>query len=89
VFTAGTVSKGQKEMITTLECLNVVVGWVGKWFKAGTTNAQRRFGFTVSSIVSITWVYYFVKTKQFWLAANSVVAIVITIRGILNNGEEK
>ena len=67
------------------EMFNVIISWIAKWYKTGSSNKHRRIGFCITILLSILWGMYFIQTKQYWLTTNTVVGLLASIRGIINN----
>jgi hypothetical protein len=68
-------------------CLCVLMTWVSKWLISGRTNKTRKYGFILAFIVSILWVIYFSTTEQNWLIINSIVMVILSLRGLVNNND--
>ena len=82
-------SMNRNELPMHFELFNVVLTNIGKWYKSGKTDSSRKFGFCISVIVSISWIIYFFMSEQYWLTGNSVITIVLAMRGIYNNRKEQ
>lgn len=67
------------------ELLNVILTNYSKWYKSAKTNGHRRYGFSISFLVSILWIAYFFKHRQYYLSINSALTLLLAVRGYINN----